>query len=349
MGNIQFYNNKMLFANNKVAMASDCCCFECECETKTGDISSCFATDKTPDTYAVVISGVTECSDGGCEDCAWVNGSWCLDHTSADEWEYTSGNYTITLELTGTGTATTLVAENNGDVCFSGSSQVDGGDCVLGGMIFNDLESGDCDGTDCGYDGSALFYHECGRSGCTCCDGTGSSCDTPMFAVATFEDITVESGGTWNPDGCSMSVIQDATSFNGTWVLPFWACLPTYKECDYVLEIEDAGGGYPSPCKAEISFAMSNAHGTSSSDRRGILRAGIDNGCAHSFSGGVFGQYTNEFAADTSCTPCKSSSVYEFTRNQSAAPYYPFCSTGNPDYNYYKWYGDGGTAEVYLV
>jgi len=114
MGNIRFYDNKVLFANNKVAMHADCCCEECpvECDHCS---SGC-----APVQFQVVISGLT---NKDCGDCADLNDTYILSNTSGScvaPWVYNflpaicgftqvtlwildmgGGNYRIVVDFTG--------------------------------------------------------------------------------------------------------------------------------------------------------------------------------------------------------------------------------------------------------
>jgi len=67
MGNIQFYNEKVLFANNKVAMHEDCCC-------AGGPCSSC-SSGMMP-SFLVTIAGIAE---GSCGSCSYFNNPFVLE------------------------------------------------------------------------------------------------------------------------------------------------------------------------------------------------------------------------------------------------------------------------------
>ncbi|MCP4711594.1 MAG: hypothetical protein GY869_23495 [Planctomycetes bacterium] len=233
-------NGKRLIVDDKVVTNDDCCC--CTCSTKSGTVSSCFDADKTPDAYVVVFSDVTECSDGGCEDCDWLDGEFCLNHDSGDIWKYTDGNYTITLDLTDSG-STSLVADNNGDTCFTGSIQIDGSGCVNGGYIENDTELGDCSASLCGYGGGALYYHECGTAATGSCCGS-SLCVVPEWMVLTLSGMT--SCGSYDVMYCDSysSVITTSTDWEGTWVLPLTR---TGSYCHWQLNLEGDGTGKCEP------------------------------------------------------------------------------------------------------
>jgi len=89
MGNIQFHNNKVLFANNKVAMHADCCCDISGCQGCSGD---------APEEFSASISGV---GDGDCDpgDCDAANGTFVVSYISGPGatclWRYTPSGLTI--------------------------------------------------------------------------------------------------------------------------------------------------------------------------------------------------------------------------------------------------------------
>ena len=217
-GDDGFFTEGSGFASNSSGDASGCNCCGCTCSLLEGTVSSCFDADETPDTYIAAFFGVSQCAGGGCQDCTWLDGEFCLNHYSGDVWKYTDGNKTITLDLTDAG-STTLVADNNGDICFTGSIQVDGGDCVKGGYIENDTGLGNCSASLCGYGGSAIFYELCSPGATDECCGD-SSCVTPGYAIVTVSGLT-NCGAVDNGVGCTgtSSIITQCTDFNGTWVL----------------------------------------------------------------------------------------------------------------------------------
>lgn len=81
MGNVQFYNDKVLFTpDDKVAMHGDCCCdLPVRCERCSGN---------TPEQLEVVLAGIV---NDLCNDCAGLNGTFVLDRLDPDDsciWTY---------------------------------------------------------------------------------------------------------------------------------------------------------------------------------------------------------------------------------------------------------------------
>jgi hypothetical protein len=73
---IQFYNDKILFVNNKVAMAPACCC-----EPDYSDRCPCYAGDKLFEYVTVTIPSLTPYND--CDAyCSLMEGNWLLPWTA---------------------------------------------------------------------------------------------------------------------------------------------------------------------------------------------------------------------------------------------------------------------------
>lgn len=80
MGNVRFYDNKVLFVDSKVAMHDDCCCPPDDCPTSNClDNSPCENTT-IPRYMKVTISGVTNCG----ESCGDGNGIYICEFLCCD-------------------------------------------------------------------------------------------------------------------------------------------------------------------------------------------------------------------------------------------------------------------------
>ena len=75
MSIIQFYDNKILFVDNKIAFGSDCCCFQ-ECDRCIDSIA--------PQSMRITLAGIAAGSDSDyCDEgeCASLNGEYIIPWT----------------------------------------------------------------------------------------------------------------------------------------------------------------------------------------------------------------------------------------------------------------------------
>lgn len=83
---IQFYDNKILFGDSegnntdKIAFHEDCCCPGIQCTHCT--------TSRGPEEFQIVLAGFTGI-DGGCGDCASIDGTYIVQYSDTCIWEYT--------------------------------------------------------------------------------------------------------------------------------------------------------------------------------------------------------------------------------------------------------------------